>query len=296
MRIRTGLSGATKVVALSFACAFITLSGCNRSTVSLAYTNARDEVPALGNLVFRFDQALVKDSLLDRWDSTQYVSFEPKIPGRFRWEHPDELVFSPSGPLAPATTFKANLKNDILQYSSYGRIKKAGELSFHTPDLKLANTNITWVLQEENSNTALPQVDLYFNYPVNPTTLKDKLQITIGGQPASYTLQTLSADDKISLRLLNLKMEDKTYNARITIDKGLVPEGGVNGSKEQIAADASRSAHVLVRERSQSGRQDYQIEGSARALVGAFAPAVMGRSVGDLSRAYLVELGRIAMQ
>ena len=65
------------------------------------------------------------------------------------------------------------------------------------------------------------------------------MQITIGGQPASYTLQTLSADDKVSLRLLNLKMEDKTYNARITIDKGLVPEGGVNGSKDQIAADAS---------------------------------------------------------
>jgi len=239
MRIRTGLSGAAAVAALAIAFTFFTLSACNRSTVSLAYTNARDEVPALGNLVFRFDQALVKDSLLDQWDSTPYVSFEPKIPGRFRWEHPDELVFSPSSPLAPATTFKATLKNDILQYSSFGKIKKADELVFHTPDLKLNNTNITWVLQDENSSVALPQVDLYFNYPVNPTTLKDKLQIEIGGQPATYTLQTLSADDKISLRLLNLKMEDKTYSAKISIDKGLVPEGGVNGSKEKIAADAS---------------------------------------------------------
>ncbi|HXB90671.1 MAG TPA: hypothetical protein VNU72_00215, partial [Puia sp.] len=88
------------------------LTACNRSVVNLEYTNARDEVPALGNLTFRFDQALVKDSLLDHWDSTKYVSFEPKIPGRFRWEHPDELVFSPSQPLTPATTFKATLNND----------------------------------------------------------------------------------------------------------------------------------------------------------------------------------------
>ncbi|HYC27924.1 MAG TPA: hypothetical protein VEB42_03895, partial [Chitinophagaceae bacterium] len=72
---------------------------CNRSTVTLDYTNAKDEVPQLGNLVFRFNRSLVKDSMLDRWDSTEYVSFEPKIPGRFRWESPSELVFSPSKPL-----------------------------------------------------------------------------------------------------------------------------------------------------------------------------------------------------
>src|SRR5580693_4128194 len=121
-------------------CGIIFLSACNRSTVSLDFTNAKQEVPQLGNLTFRFDKPLVKDSLLDQWDSTQYVSFEPKIPGRFRWEHPDELVFSPSQPLAPATTFKATLRNDILQYSSFGHIKKGDDLVFHTPDLRLDNT------------------------------------------------------------------------------------------------------------------------------------------------------------
>ncbi|MHA4808732.1 alpha-2-macroglobulin family protein [Flavitalea flava] len=219
--------------------AFLFVFGCNRSMVSLDYTNARDEVASLGNLIFRFDQSLIKDSLLGRWDSTQYVNFEPKIPGRFRWEHPDELVFSPSQPLPPATTFKATLKNDILQYSSYGRIKKAEDLVFHTPDLKLDNSNVTWVLQDENSSTAIPQVDLYFNYPVNPSTLKDKMQILIGGHSVSYTFQTLSASDRISLRLVNLKMEDKNYDAKISIDKGLVPEGGTNGSKEKIELEST---------------------------------------------------------
>jgi hypothetical protein len=230
MRIRSVVSK----IALFFYFTGVLLSACNRSTVSLEYTNAKEEVPALGNLTFRFDQALVKDSLLDRWDSTQYVSFEPKIPGRFRWEHPDELVFSPSQPLAPATTFRATLHDDLLQYSSYGRIRKGDDLVFHTPDLQLENTNTTWVLQEENSNTAVPEVDLQFNYPVNPNTLKDKLSIQIGDQSVNYALQTLSASDKISLRLLNLKMEDKTLQAKIAIDKGLVPEGGTNGLKDKI--------------------------------------------------------------
>ena len=204
---------------------FLLLSACNRSTVSLNFTNARDEVPALGNLTFRFDQPLVKDSMLDRWDSTQYVSFEPKIPGRFRWEHPDELVFSPSQPLPPATTFRATLKSDLLQYSSFGRMTGGEDLVFHTPDLHLENTSATWILTDENSTTAVPQAQLQFNYPINPNTLKDKLTIKVGGKPVNYSLQTLSASDRIDLRLLDLKMEDKTLEAKITVDKGLLPEG-----------------------------------------------------------------------
>ena len=63
----------------------IFLCACNRQAVVLDYTNAKDEVPQLGNLVFRFNKPLVNDSLLNQWDSSQYVSFVPAIPGRFRW-------------------------------------------------------------------------------------------------------------------------------------------------------------------------------------------------------------------
>jgi len=209
----------------------IFLISCNHTTVSLEYTSAKDEVPPLGNLTFRFSKALVKDSLLNQWDSTEYISFDPKIPGKFRWEHNDELVFSPSKPLTPATTFKATIQSIILQYSQYGKVSNADNISFHTPDLKLDNIHVGWVLQDENSNNALPQLDLFFNYPVNPNSLKDKLKIMINGQPANFTLQTLSAADKISLRLLTLKMQDEDYDTKISIDQGLTPEGGVNGTQ-----------------------------------------------------------------
>ena len=137
-----------------------------------------------------------------------------RIPGRFRWEHPDELVFSPAQPLAPATTYKATIKNAVLQRSKFGRIANNADLNFHTPDLRLDNASATWVLQDENSSSAIPQVELQFNYPVNPSRLKDKLNILVGDATVNYTLQTLSASDRISLRLLNLKMEDKTLTQR----------------------------------------------------------------------------------
>jgi alpha-2-macroglobulin len=234
MRNRPGFHAflTTTLCLLSF------LSACNRKTVSLDYTNARDEVPTLGNLIFRFDQPLVKDSLLDQWDSTRYVTFEPKIPGKFRWEHPDELVFSPSQPLAPATTFHATLRSDILQYSSFGRIKTGDDLIFHTPDLQLENNNVSWVLPDQGGNAAVPQMELQFNYPVNPNSLKDKLTIQLDGKPLDYSLQTISVSDRITLRLLDLKMEDKTLDAKVVVAKGLLPDGGANGLKADIALTA----------------------------------------------------------
>ena len=222
-------------------------TSCNRSTVSLDYTNAKDEVPALGNLIFRFDQSLVPDSLVDQWDSTDYVEFEPKIAGRFRWEHPDELVFSPARSFAPATSYKATLKDAILRHSKFGRLKDAGSLSFHTPDLRVDNVNATWVLQDENSTSAIPQIDMQFNYAVNPASLKDKMAILVDGQPITYTLQTLSTADRLSFRLTNLKMEDKTLQAKITIGKGLLPDGGTNGLTTPLDLTASiPSPYVLT--------------------------------------------------
>lgn len=221
-------------LALTTVLVVIFLLACNRSIVNLDYTNAKGEVQSLGNLVFRFDKSLVADSLLNQWDSTDYISFEPKIPGRFRWEAPDQLVFSPSRPLPPATSFKAKLNGDILQHSKYGKIGKADEITFTTPYLQLDNTNVTWTLADERSTTAVPQVDLYFNYPVNPATIKEKMKLEIGGKAASYDVLTLSNDSKVSLRILGIKAEDKDLDAKVTLDKGLVPDGGTNGTKEAI--------------------------------------------------------------
>jgi len=211
----------------------IFFSACNRKSVNLDYTNAKDEIPQLGNLRFRFDKPLVNDSLLNNWDSTDYIIFEPKIPGRFRWERPDELVFSPLGPLSPATSFKATLTNDILQFSHYSRIGSLEPILFHTPDLKLDNTNASWMLLDDKSSAVLPQIDMHFNYPVDPGLLKEKLQIKIGGQSMSYNFVTLSTENKISIRILDLKMEDKDYETEIILAPGLVPEKGLHGNPEQ---------------------------------------------------------------
>ena len=216
---------------------FFAIISCNRNLVKLSYTNAKDEVPTLGNLVFRFDKALVKDSLLNRWDSTRYVSFTPSIPGRFRWESPDELVFSPSKALPPATSFTAKLESDILQYSAFDKIGKSGEVHFSTPSLKLENSNVSWVITDESTNSALPQLDVYFNYPVDPVKFKEKFSVRINNEPVSYQVNTLSPDTKLSLRLNGIKMQDKDLVVNLVVDKGIIPQGGTNATAAPISSE-----------------------------------------------------------
>ena len=48
------------------ALSIIFLFSCNRNTVRLEHTNAKGEVPQLGNLTFRFSNAMVPDSLVKR--------------------------------------------------------------------------------------------------------------------------------------------------------------------------------------------------------------------------------------
>ena len=214
----------------------IFLSSCKKNGVNLEFTNAKGEVQQLGNLTFRFNKSLVPDSLLNQWDSTDYVSFEPNIPGKFRWESPDQLIFSPSSPLLPATSYKAKVRSAVLHYSKYNSVTNADKISFHTPQLTLDNSQVIWV-PLDGAGKAVPQVDLFFNYRVNPNELKDKLKIEIEGNKTDYSFITQSPENKISLRIAELKHEDKDYSVRLTIEKGLKPEVGNDATGESIVSN-----------------------------------------------------------
>lgn len=234
------------IAATMIAAAGILFSCSGKNTVSLSYTNARGEVPQLGNLVFRFNQPLVKDSMLHLWDSAEYISFEPKIPGRFRWDSPDQLVFSPAQPLAPATTYKASIRNTVLKFTPYDKITGGSGISFRTPNMTLDDVQVIWMLQDESEKSIAPQVNLFFNYRVDPADVKNKLQVQVEGEQAAFTMLTASPDNKISLVLSGIKAEDKNYSTRITLEKGLKPENGRNATAEPLVTHVTiPSPYVL---------------------------------------------------
>lgn len=207
-------------------CLLLFVACNNKNKVNLIDTNATGEVPSLGNLTFTFDKNLAPDSLLDEWDNTEYIRFEPPIKGSFRWENANELVFSPENELPPATQFKASITEKLLQYQPHYRLGKCTLAGFHTAPLKLENALATWNVGEGNAGNAFPQVDLYFNYKVSPDKIKDLLNVTIDGEVRSFNIQNTTADQKISLSLMNIKMEDRDLKVKVIVKKGLKPERG----------------------------------------------------------------------
>ncbi len=212
----------------------LTLFACNRNAVLLEYTNADKEVLPLQNLVFRFNHPIVADSLLNRWDSLPYIEFEPSIRGRFRWEQPNLLVFSPAAPLLPATEYKARLSSSILKGTAFNKIEKADAIRFSTPMLNLDQTNAAWVLKQEGSTTPIPQIELYFNYKVDAAELKSQLKIMEGDKLLPFNLLTAGKDSKITLQLPDLKAVDKDLSLHLILAKGVKPEGGKTGLKEEL--------------------------------------------------------------
>jgi uncharacterized repeat protein (TIGR01451 family) len=210
------------------------LAACNsKNRVNLVATNARDEVPTLGNLVFTFDKNLVGDTLLNAWDTTDYIHFDPPITGRFRWNSAYELTFSPDHDLDPATDYKATFTNKIVSHCQY-KMGNMQDVNFHTAYQRLESANALWTLLDENSQIPVGQVELFFFYKINPSQLKEKLSVEVDGAKTDFNLVTSQIDNHVAINILNLKVEDRDYNIKVNIASGLLPEGGKNGTKEPI--------------------------------------------------------------
>lgn len=220
----------------------ITLAACNRSAVNLTYTNAKEEVEPLQNLVFTFDKPLAPDSLAAGWDSTPYIDFSPAIRGRYRWEKPDRLVFSPAEPLMPATQYKARFESALLRHTKFGRVGHADAIRFHTPALQLESVLGRWVASAPGSSQAVAELDLFFNYEVDPQALSSKLNLKLEKNAYAFKMQTLSPGKKVTLRIPDLRPEDRDLEVNLTIDKGMTARGSQSPSAEPIVQQSTLSS------------------------------------------------------
>ena len=221
------------------------LTACNPDVVQLQRTNADGEVRQLQNFSFQFDRKMVPDSLTGNWDSTQYIRFEPELKGRFRWQQPDELIFSPAQPLAPSTTYKAVLQHNLLAYSNAKRLDKA-DIQFFTPELRLEGSTVTWIAGA--SNTPVPQLELNFNYPVDPEHITPLLRVSSNDIPITLSPITISAGPNLTYRLNGFNASDTDMEAVILLDKGALPQGGRNGTSkpEELAAIIPSPFNLMI--------------------------------------------------
>ena len=100
--------------------AVVLFNSCSlKNRVYVVETNCKGEVATNAKLYWKFSHSLIPDSLLNRWDSVEYVHINPTtIKGRFRWEKQDYLVYYPYLQFDSNSNFNATISNKILLHSS----------------------------------------------------------------------------------------------------------------------------------------------------------------------------------
>ncbi len=223
-----------------FALLGFTLASCSDfNSLKVTKTNFEDEVSRSQNLVFTFNKELIPDSgLINKWDTTQYIRFEPAIPGRFMFTGKSELTFSPMGSLMPASNYKAFLTKDLLKYSKTKFSTDDDPVLFHTPYLKVTGINSYWALSDQLLNQVEVRCQLAFNNPLNTSALKPLLKVIVGGKEMPYRIITQNDADVIEIAFAYDPLAvDATVKGEVIIAKGLTCSGGNAASEEPVKSD-----------------------------------------------------------
>ena len=220
-----------------FALLGVAFSSCSDfNSVKVKKTNFKDEVLRSQNLVFTFNKELLPDTgLINKWDTTQYISFEPKIAGKFMWTGKSELTFSPLGALLPASNYKALLNKDLTKYSLTKYSVDDEPVLFHTPYLAISSINSFWSLSEELSNQAEVRCQINFNNPVSPSKLRSLLKLQVAGKDMPYRIITQNEAESIEVAFAyDPQLPDNEVKGEAIISKGLICQGGNSATENQI--------------------------------------------------------------
>ena len=234
-------------------------ASCHRSASTLAVKsrNFGEVVSPQQNLVFAFSHALAPDTLVQqaRWDTTRYLAFEPRVAGRFRWNSPTELVFSPLTGFAPSTGYKVQLAKPLSQLAERTG-KSTGEekpeaapsslsdqvFTFHTPYLQLEEAQAVWT---KSGSSAEPTLQLRFNYPVRPADVAKHLVVKAQGGAVSAVPAQSAAGPQLSFRL-DAPETTRELPLEVTLTKGLQMPAAKGQEQQAFQTDKDMQLTVTL--------------------------------------------------
>ncbi|MDF7810045.1 MG2 domain-containing protein [Hymenobacter sp. YC55] len=209
------------------------LWACSKPGTDTATSPDGEEIDPQQNLVFLFDEAVMDKAQQNRWDTVQYVKFQPAMRGKFKWTSDRELVFSPLTPFRPSTTFKAELQPATLPSGKQKLALPENRRKFHTPFLALNEPQAFWGRSTRAAGTAEMRLELPFNYSVRPSDVKPLLRVTQDGQPVAFEVRSAEPGQSVSV---SLTQEVRTGSPlTVALAQGLRAVGSDRASTSEYA-------------------------------------------------------------
>jgi len=157
----------------------------NSKTLTITSTNFNKQITQKQNLTFTFNKAVVKEEDLNKWDYNQWLLFDPMVKGAYRWEAPNQIVFSPNSGFQPNTKYKAIINEAVVKSLPLKlNVNKNYTATFTTPKLKIIDATAVWQLANAATQQNELQLNINFNYKVMASSF-ESLNATVDGK--TYT-------------------------------------------------------------------------------------------------------------
>lgn len=217
---------------------FLVFSACSKkpaNEVALIQKNFSEEIALQQNLEFTLSHDLVPPDMIGNWDSSDYLSINPKVDGRFRWSAANTLVFSPNHSFAPSTDYTIKFTDKILDKAEEKGLYLGKEieekLNFHTPYLRAENISAFWARQEGSQQVRI-NVTLHFNYEVDPATVLQNLSFFLDDMEVKGTLESKAKTSDIILLVDPGTKGEEDVMLRVKLKKGILIAESKKGNVE----------------------------------------------------------------
>jgi len=200
--------------------------------ISIDSKNFDGQADMFQNLELTFNHNLVPDSLLNKWDSTKYLTLTPEIKGRFQWADVRTLVFSPSVPFAPNTDYAIKINPDVSKYLAQKLKVDPNEIIFHTPYLNVERSQTYWALDENDQNQVHLRIKLFFNHKVDVNEVRKFTSVKIDNQPIAATLLSRMNGNEMDFFISAPTNEQVSKPLTVIIGKGMTCPGSTRTSPE----------------------------------------------------------------
>jgi len=194
-----------------FFASLIILNACNTSTnnnetLTITSTNFNEQITQKQNLTFTFNKNVVQEQDLNKWDYNKWLLFDPFVKGAYRWEAPNQIVFSPDAGFQPNTKYKVILNKDASKaVTAKPSFDENYATTFTTPKLKITDATAVWQLADANTQKSELRLNINFNYEVLAASFKN-LIATIDG--TTYTPKVSNTGTSKTLQLKTQISED----------------------------------------------------------------------------------------
>ena len=220
------------LINLSIISSIIFLFSCEPgNTVKVDSFTPTGEVQNLTNFTIEFSEDLAPADVQDKWMDEEFVTFTPAIQGKFKWISPSTLTFSPDVPLDPMQAYKATINKSVLFNKSFS--PDFEEYDFHTPYFDVTKVDFFWTNIPYQNYKLSVQANIYFNYPVDPKSLKDFLEVKRAGAVITdFQVVSEQTADVIAINFGEVEQTDKEQLFSVKVKEKFVSALGKDGLKE----------------------------------------------------------------